>query len=66
MKTCKNISNQYPVDEFICSECKLIMRDLTRVEIDEDADGDESYLEFEFRYCPRCGRKVEEKKDENP
>lgn len=62
MKTCKNISNQHPVDEFICSECKLIMRDLTRVEIDEDADGDESYLEFEFRYCPRCGAKVVDQK----
>ncbi len=57
-KKCENISDCHPVDEFICSNCNLIMRDCGRYEIDEDADGDESYLEFEFKYCPRCGAKV--------
>lgn len=57
----KNISNMHPVDEFICSECGLIMRDLCRYEIDEDADPpDENCFEFEFRYCPRCGVKIED------
>ena len=56
---CENISEMHPVDEFICSECGLIMRDLMRYEYDEDK-GDESCYEFEFKYCPRCGRKVVE------
>lgn len=55
---CKNVSDCHPVDEFICSNCNLIMRDCCRYEIDEDADGDESCFEFAFRYCPRCGAKV--------
>lgn len=54
---CENISDYHPVDEFICSKCGLIMRELQRYEIDEDTN-DESCYEFEFRYCPRCGRKV--------
>lgn len=58
---CENISENHPVDEFICSECGLITRENSRIEIDEDADGDESQYEFEFRFCPRCGRKVKEK-----
>ena len=55
----RNISECHPVDEFICSDCGLIMRDLTRIEIDED-DGDEIEYEFEFSYCPRCGKKIKE------
>ena len=54
---CRNISDCNPVNEFICSECGLIMRELRGYEIDEDTN-DESCYEFEFRYCPRCGRKV--------
>ena len=54
---CRNISDCNPVDELICSECGLIMRELRGYEIDEDTN-DESCYEFEFRYCPRCGRKV--------
>ena len=53
----KNISKNHPVDEFICSECGLIMRDLTEVRIDEDNE-DELYYEFEFAYCPNCGAKI--------
>lgn len=55
----KNITKNHPVDEFICSECGLIMQDCCRYEIDEDADPpDENCYEFEFRYCPRCGVKI--------
>lgn len=54
---CRNISDCNPVDEFICSECGLIIRELREYEIDEDTN-DESCYELEFRHCPRCGRKV--------
>lgn len=54
---CENISNCNPVDEFICSKCGLIMRELRRYEIDEDIN-DENCYEFEFKYCPRYGRRV--------
>ena len=55
----KNITQKHPVDEFICSECGFITRECCRYKIDEDADGDESMLEFEFRYCPCCGAKMD-------
>ena len=56
----ENITKMNPVDEFICSECGLIMRDLTEVRIDEDNE-DECYFEFEFKYCPNCGVKIKER-----
>lgn len=59
MKTCKNESDNNPVDEFICSECGFITEDFSEKRIDED-DGDVTYHEFEFRYCPNCGAKVVE------
>lgn len=58
VKRGKNITNMYHCDEFICSQCGLIMRDLTEVRIDEDND-DECYYEFEFKYCPECGAKMD-------
>lgn len=54
----ENLTENHPVDEFICSECGLITRENTRIEIDEDADGDEAECEFEIKFCPRCGVKV--------
>jgi hypothetical protein len=55
----KSISKLHYSDEFICSECGLIMRECCRYEIDEDADGDESCYGFEFKYCPNCGAKMD-------
>lgn len=54
----RNISKQNPVDEFICSECGLVCRDICRYEYDEDAE-DWSCLEWTFSYCPRCGAKID-------
>lgn len=55
----RNISLMHPVDEFICSECGLTMRENARYEYDEDGD-DWNCYEFEFSYCPRCGVEIEE------
>ena len=58
---CTNDSKVHPVDEFICSKCGLILRDLCRYEVDEDAEPpDENCYEFEVKFCPRCGREVVE------
>lgn len=54
----KNLTEHNPVDEFKCSHCGAIFRDVVLCKIDENS-GDESYYEFEFRFCPRCGMKVE-------
>lgn len=59
MKICKNASYDNPFDEFICSECGFMTEDFSEKRIDED-DGDVTYHEFEFRYCPNCGAKVVE------
>lgn len=54
----QNITKQHPVDEFICSECGLVCRDNGRYVYDEWAD-DWSLYEFEFKYCPNCGAKMD-------
>lgn len=54
----KNLTEHNPVDEFKCSHCGAIFRDVVLCKIDEDS-GDESYYEFEFRFCPRCGMIVD-------
>lgn len=59
MKICKNASDNNPIDEFICSECGFMIEDFSEKRIDED-DGEVTYHEFEFRYCPNCGAKVVE------
>lgn len=54
----RNVTNMHPVDEFICSECGLILRDLTETRIDEENE-DECYFEFECNYCPNCGAEMD-------
>lgn len=46
-------------DQFVCSECGIELQDWHRVERDLD-DGDISYHEYTFRFCPNCGAKIEE------
>lgn len=58
-KTCKNITKNPPVDEFICSECGLILQGYHDIGIDRET-GDEYSFAFEIKYCPCCGAKVVE------
>lgn len=54
--TTKNLCTH--TEQFICSKCELHLEDFTQQIYDEDED--ETYsVEFEFLYCPGCGRKVE-------
>lgn len=52
-KTCRNITKENPVDDFVCSKCGVHLYDWIRVR-------DEDYYEYEFKYCPNCGAKVVE------
>lgn len=58
-KTCKNMSDKNPVDEFVCSKCGFMTDDFYRLIIDED-DGEHINYEYEIKYCPNCGAKVED------
>lgn len=53
----ENITENNPVDEFVCSKCGIIIENWLRVEIDED-DEERTYHEYIFRFCPNCGVKV--------
>ena len=57
VKEGENITENNPVDEFVCSECGIIIEGWLRVEIDED-DGERTYHENIFRFCPNCGAKM--------
>lgn len=57
-KECHNENSDYAdCDQFVCSNCGIELQDWHQVERDED-DGDITYHEYEFRYCPNCGAKV--------
>ena len=57
---CHNLNEDYAdCDQFVCSGCGIELQDWHRVERDED-DGDITYHEYTFKYCPDCGRKVKE------
>ena len=49
-RTCRNITDWHPSDEFICSECGFACV------ISESVDDLE--YEYEPRYCPDCGARV--------
>lgn len=57
--TAKNMTDQHPVDQFICSECGAIFEDFSLCKIDEDS-GDKEYCEYELKFCPACGRAISE------
>ena len=59
---CHNVNPDYAdCDQFVCSNCGIELQDWHRVERDED-DGDITYHEYEFKYCPNCGAKIDVEK----
>lgn len=55
----RNITENHPVDEFVCSECGFICEGWT--EVVYDPDGEYSYYcECVFDFCPKCGSKIED------
>ncbi len=58
-KITKNISEFHDVDGFKCARCGTEIIDYSRREIDEDT-GEETHFEYSMKYCPECGRKVED------
>ena len=54
---CENVTEQNHVDEFQCSECGIVLCDWTEEKTDIE-DGDKTYHEYEFKFCPNCGAEV--------
>ncbi len=52
----RNITDMNPVDEFICSECEFVMRDTSGYDGEEEVK-----YEFELKFCPKCGAKMDGK-----
>lgn len=48
-------------DEFICKKCGIYLKDYIKVVMDEDNDGyiDEQHYDYEPKFCPECGAKVD-------
>lgn len=51
-----NATECHPSDEFVCSECGLVLRDHVRYD-PEDGDEDIVY-EYNPKFCPECGAKM--------
>ena len=53
----RNLSKSYKT--FICEECGVHIEDCVKAVYDEDTE-DTKYQEYEFKFCPECGRKIVE------
>lgn len=53
----RNIGTLHPVDSFICEKCGIRLEDWVQLKEDPDMI---SCCEYEFRFCPNCGRKIVE------
>jgi predicted RNA-binding Zn-ribbon protein involved in translation (DUF1610 family) len=60
-----NISEFHTVDGFKCLKCGIDLRDWSRINFDEDDDYSEFVTEYEFKFCPNCGKKIIEEDDED-
>ena len=59
-KKCHNENHDYAeCDQFVCSNCGIELQDWHRVERDIDT-GDITYHQYEFKYCPNCGARMDE------
>lgn len=58
----KNLSEVASCDRFICSNCKIELKDWAKVEYYTYEDGykEECYVQYAFKYCPNCGKAIEE------
>lgn len=61
-KTCTNLSEFDSIDEFECSNCGIVLSEYQQIEIDED-DGERIFYDYRPKYCPNCGRKIVEEKE---
>lgn len=61
-KTCTNLSEFDSIDEFECSNCGIVLSEYQQIEIDED-DGERFFYDYRPKYCPNCGRKIVEEKE---
>ena len=58
---CHNENHDYAeCDQFVCSNCGIELQDWHRVERDIDT-GDITYHQYEFKYCPNCGAKIDKR-----
>ena len=56
-KKCHNENRDYDsCDQFVCSNCGIEFQDWHAVERSED--GDITFHEYEFKYCPNCGARI--------
>ena len=60
----ENVAEDYDdCDQFVCSNCGIELQDWLRVERDED-DGDITYSEYVFKFCPNCGADIRERRED--
>lgn len=62
----ENVATDYDCcDQFVCSNCGIELRNWVRVERDDD-NGDVTYHEHVFNFCPNCGADMRGDEDADP
>lgn len=54
----ENITDLNPVDAFVCSNCGFACDDVSET-INDEYGNFSHYREFEFKFCPNCGAKMD-------
>lgn len=58
VKHAENITDLNPVDSFVCSHCGFACDDVSET-INDEYGNFSHYREFEHKYCPNCGAKMD-------
>lgn len=61
-ETCTNLSEYDSMDEFQCSNCGLTLVEHKEYLVGEDED-EEYYFNYRPKYCPNCGRRIVDEKE---
>ena len=56
----ENVSGVHPTDEFLCSRCGFSC-EITELRRDECGMGEANCYEYDCKYCPDCGAKMDAK-----
>lgn len=60
----RNISEFRPEDGFECEKCGIDLREWCKIDFAKDDDDAEVVTEYRFKYCPNCGKKIVEERDD--
>lgn len=54
----RNVLKTHPQPAFCCQRCGIVLMDWCRLIEDKDEKGYMAPTDYEFKFCPNCGRRI--------